>query len=342
MKFIGYNITIKQIRIAIAILVLCCLSVLVKYCAGLKKRPLTQEELSALEHSEKIGKYTFAGETIPFDSPLIIKRYQKAMAENKTITPSNMYMIKASKRWFPLMEPILKKYKIPEDFKYISTAESKLTLAFSAKGAGGFWQMMPATARGLGLEVNEEVDERFHPIKSTEVACKMFKETHKIFGDWTSVALAYNMGSTALLRLKRFQKMDNVHFIRSNKETERYFFLVMASKELIENAPKYGYRIRKSSKVSDVKILDVAVSIPDLAKFASENGSNIEILKSFNPWLRTNSLTIKPDMKTKAYQVILPLANVVEEEVVVGGLKSDTLIQLEMVNDSILPTVQNQ
>jgi membrane-bound lytic murein transglycosylase D len=325
MKFGGFNITIKQIRIAIIVTIVCCASVLAKYYAGYRKRPLTKQELSALQHSKKIQKYTFAGEIVPFDSPVLLKRYQRAISENKKPSISNLMMIKASKRWFPLMEPILKKYKIPNDFKYISTAESKLTLAFSKKGAGGFWQMMPATARGLGLEVNDEVDERFHPIKSTEVACKLLKSTYKIFNDWTSVALAYNMGSTALYRAKRIQKLDNVHFIRSNKETERYFFLVMASKDLIENAPKYGYRIRKSGKVSEVKVVEVNENIPSLTQFAASHGSNLATLKSFNPWLRTDRLTIKPEFKTKKYQIILPLVHTIKPNELEEDFVQDTI-----------------
>lgn len=336
MRFGGYNITINQARVAIAVFVVCCASVLVKYYAGFRKRPLTQQERSALNHSQKIQKYTFAGELVPFDSPLLVKRYQKAVAQNKKPSVSNLMMIKASKRWFPLMEPILKKYKIPNDFKYISTAESKLTLAFSPKGAGGFWQMMPATARGLGLEVNEEVDERFHPIMSTEVACKLFRSTYKMFGDWTSVALAYNMGSTALYKAKRLQKLDNVHFIRSNKETERYFFLVMASKDLIENAAKYKYRIRKSGKISEVKVIEVSEDIPNLAKFAATHGSNLATLKSFNPWLRKDKLTIKPELKSKKYQIILPLVHTTKPDEMEEDFVQDTISKNTLPKDTTL------
>lgn len=336
MQFGGYNITLKQARIAITVLVLCFLSLLVKYYAGYHKRPLTKQEISALHHSKKILKYSFAGEILPFDSPILIKRYQKAISENRKPSVSNLMMIKASKRWFPLMEPILEKYKIPNDFKYISTAESKLTLAFSPKGAGGFWQMMPATARGLGLEVNEEVDERFHPIKSTEVACKLFRNTYKIFGDWTSVALAYNMGSTALYKAKKLQKLDNVHFIRSNKETERYFFLVMASKDLIENATKYKYRIRKSGRISEVKVIEVNEDISNLAKFAAKHGSNLATLKSFNPWLRKDKLTIKPELKSKKYQIILPLVHTSKPDELEEDFVRDTISKNTLPKDTTL------
>jgi membrane-bound lytic murein transglycosylase D len=295
----------RTIRIYMALLVLCLASVLVKYLSSPEHQ---MQGKTVEEHSQTLSKYTFAGEVLPFDSPPILKRYKKELNKNRTRSKGNLHMIKAAARWFPLIEPILKKHGIPNDFKYIAAAESKFVQAKSVKGAGGFWQMMPGTARELGLEVNDEVDERYNVMKSTEVVCRFFKQNYKIFGDWTSVVIAYNMGTYGLLRLKKFQKMDNIHFIKSNRETERYFFLVMASKDLIEHPGRYGYRVRGSRHVSQVKVLVVQESIADLARFCAERSIAFATLQGYNPWLRGNSLTIKPESKNKSYTLILPVA----------------------------------
>jgi len=335
MVFDFKKIPLKYLRISTTVAVICFLSVGVKYCTSHRIRTSLVKD-SIETHSEKLVHFTFAGEVLPFDSPLIMKRYRKAMSQNNRYSKSNLNMIKASKRWFPLMEPILKRYNIPNDFKYIATAESKFTFAFSSKGAGGFWQMMPATARSFGLEVNNEVDERFHPIKSTEVACRLFRETHRIFRDWTSVALAYNMGSTALYKLKNHQKMENVHFIRSNRETERYFFLVMASKDLIENAYDYGYRVRKSGKVSEVKVVNVTESINDLTKFGLKHNISLATLKSFNPWIMGQSLTIKSESKNKKYLLILPIVSSKVIDEIDEDFEEDTIAKKKFSKDTIL------
>jgi membrane-bound lytic murein transglycosylase D len=306
MRFIFKNISTRYTKIIIVIAAISILSAWMKYSTSTPQQVVIPKRV-AEKQSQKLDKFTFAGEILPFDSPLIMKRYRRAIAQNRNYNSGNLDMIKAAKRWFPLIEPILRKNSIPDDFKYIATAESKFTLAFSKKGAGGFWQMMPNTAIGLGLEVNDEVDERFHPIKSTEVVCKLLRQTYSMFGDWTSVALAYNMGSNAFMRLKKKHGSSSVHFIRSNQETERYFFLVMASKDLIENASRYGYRVRKSGKISEVKVVEVKESIPDLTKFAKTHQISLVTLKSFNPWLRAKSLTIKSNAKNQKYLLILPV-----------------------------------
>ena len=305
MKELWLKIPLERRRILVAFLVLCSISAAVKYFAPSNDKKIQAK--SPEDHSKLLSKYTFAGEVLPFDSPPIWKRYRAEINKNKIPSQVNLHMIKASRRWFPLIEPILKRYGIPKDFKYIAAGESKFVQAKSAKGAGGFWQMMPSTARELGLEVNEEVDERYNVMKSTEVACRFFKQNYKIFGDWTSVVIAYNIGTYGLLKLKKFQKMDNAHFLKSNRETERYFFLVMACKDLIEHPSNYGYRIRKSRPVSQVKTLTVNKSITDLQQFCKQHNIDLATLKSYNPWIRSSKLTIKKETRNKSYALILPI-----------------------------------
>ncbi len=289
------------------------------------------KDASAQDHSTKLGKFMLAGEALPFDSPKILHRYHKEIKLHTLPSEVNMHMIKASRRWFPLIEPILAKHGIPNDFKYVAAAESKFVYATSIKGAQGFWQMMPNTARELGLEVNEEVDERYHVTRSTEVACRFFKQNYKMFGDWTSVVLAYNMGPYGLLKLKKQQNQENVHFVKTNRETERYFFLILAARELIEYPAKYGYSIKGTPSVSNVRTHEVTKSISDLRDFCKQQKISFYTLKNYNPWLRANTLTIKDDTKGKKYTLILPNSNELLEEVSV-----ESPIKNISINDSTI------
>ena len=335
MKTTWNNISLKIKRIALAVTVYMLSTSMTYYSADMPHVTVNDEVNSKINKAVDLGKFTFAGEVIPFESPIIMNRYNRAMKRNKTYSRSNHEMIKASKRWYPLIDPILKKHGIPYDFKYIPAAESKFVHATSSKGAVGYWQMMPSTARGFGLEVNDEVDERYHPIKSTEVACKLLKHTYKIFGDWTSVALAYNVGSTALYRLKKQQRIDNVHFLKSNRETENYFFNVMASKELIENHKNYGYKTQDAPvKLTQVKVIEINESIKNLKEFASEHKIDLNVLKNFNPWLRANSLTIKQNGVNKSYQLVIPVALDTDITFSSKRIISDTIAKNNSVNDT--------
>lgn len=264
-------------------------------------------DTSAQDHSLKINKFMLAGEVLPFDSPEILKRYHKEMYEATRPSEINLHMVKSARKWFPLIEPILEKYGVPNDFKYIAAAESKFVYATSIKGAQGFWQMMPSTARELGLEVNEEVDERYNVIRSTEVACRFFKQNHEIFGDWSSVVLAYNMGTYGLLKKIKSQNSDNVHFVKTNKETQRYFFLVLAAKELIENPKKHGYNLKPAGTLSNVRTITISENITNLKAFCAEQKIDFYTLKNYNPWLRSNTLTIKETTRHGSYTLILPV-----------------------------------
>ena len=333
MKDTWNNISLKVKRITLAVTVY-MLSTSMTYMSADRPHVLNSEVQIESEKKVDLGKFTFAGEVIPFNSPIVMNRYKRAMKRINTYSKSNQAMIKVSQRWYPLIDPILKKHGIPYDFKYIPAAESKFVHGTSSKGAVGYWQMMPSTARGFGLEVNEEVDERYHPIKSTEVACKLLKHTYKIFGDWTSVALAYNVGSTALYRLKKMQRIDNVHFLKSNRETENYFFKVMASKELIENHRKYGYNTPQNTRTSEVKVIEVKESIKNLNEYASTHNITIGTLKNFNPWLRANTLTIKENSTNKSYHLVIPVTSENDVTFLSKNIVSDTLAKNNLVIDT--------
>jgi hypothetical protein len=205
----------------------------------------------------------------------------------------------------PQIEPILKQYGIPKDFKYLAVVESMLTNVESPKKAAGFWQIMASTGESYGLEINEEVDERFHPIKATHVACQYLKESYQRFGNWTSVAASYNAGMGAISQALRRQNQESYYDLRLNKQTSDYVFRIVALKQLLEHPKEYGYKLTAGNpyKIA-LKKVQVKESIPDLEAFAASHGVTIETLRQHNAWLLKNTLTIKSP--EKSYVLLIP------------------------------------
>jgi len=249
----------------------------------------------------------FAGEKIIMDDPDLRERFDNEIIVNTHFHSSTIFMIKKSNRWFPQMRPVLQEYGIPEDFLYLSMIESGLSNSRSPKGAVGFWQFLPSTAKELGLEVNSQVDERYHPVKSAEAACKYLLKAKAKLGSWTNAAAAYNMGIRGLTRQMDKQKVDSYYDLLLNEETSRYVFRILSMKQIMENQDKYGFNIDKNDlyPVEDVENIEISQTIPDLTTFAFEQGINYKILKRHNPWLRQNSLTIRSAKKT--YFVKIPV-----------------------------------
>jgi membrane-bound lytic murein transglycosylase D len=106
--------------------------------------------------------------------------------------------------YFPTFEKYLAKYNLPLELKYLSVVESSLIpTAKSRVGAVGLWQFMPPTAGDLRLKRDEWVDERMHPEKATEAACKHFRYLYGVFHDWELVLAAYNWGAGNMQRVMR-------------------------------------------------------------------------------------------------------------------------------------------
>jgi membrane-bound lytic murein transglycosylase D len=212
---------------------------------------------------------------------------------------------KRANRWFPVIEPILKKNGIPDDFKYIPLIESQLTNVISPQGATGFWQLVEPTAKQYGLEITEDVDERYNVVKSTEAACKYFKEAYKQFNNWTLVAASYNLGMTGIQSQLNRQKVNSYYDVLLTEETARYIYRLLAMKEIISRPKVYGFILRKKDlyPVIPTKRIVIDSSIRSLADFALTEGINYKYLKLFNPWLRTGSL---PNPEKKKYILEIP------------------------------------
>ncbi|MFI0428058.1 lytic transglycosylase domain-containing protein [Mariniflexile sp. HMF6888] len=247
----------------------------------------------------------FAGEPMPLKNPDILERMDKELLVNTYWQSNGLLMFKRAKKYFPIIEPILAKRGVPDDFKYLAVIESGLTNVVSPAGARGIWQIMPATGRENGLEINDNVDERYHLEKSTEVACEYLLKSKKELGSWTLAAAAYNAGNSGIAKYLREQNVSNYYDLLLGEETGRYVFRIVALKEILTNPAKYGFNFREKDLYSNVPTYKVEVNteVTDFTKFAEQYGINYKILKIHNPWLREPKLINKSG---KSYTIEIP------------------------------------
>jgi hypothetical protein len=237
----------------------------------------------------------FAGEKVPLDNFDTRESLDKELLVNTYFHSQTFLFIKRSARYFPLIEPILKKYGIPDDFKYLSVVESGLENSVSPRQAVGFWQLVEGTAREYGMEVNDEVDERYHIEKSTEAACKYFLESYQKYNNWTLTAASYNAGRNGIDRQIGRQNGNNYYDLLLNEETSRYIFRALSIKMIITDPEKYGFHLDEDDYYPVIPVYEVKVdtAVSDFNNFAGQFGINYKILKYFNPWLRETYLSNK-------------------------------------------------
>ena len=240
------------------------------------------------------SEMNFAGESVPTTDNDVKERLDREMVTNINYHSNTTLVIKRANKVFPIIEPILKKNGIPDDFKYLAVIESSLVNAVSPAGARGVWQFMPTTAKEYGMEVTDQVDERYHLEKSTEAACRYLNEAYKKFGNWTLVAASYNGGMAGINRVLETQQVSNYYDALFYEETGRYVFRILALKEIMKNSPKYGFDIPLNELYVNIPTQKIVIenSIDDLALFAKEQGTNYKTLKVLNPWMRDKKLTV--------------------------------------------------
>jgi len=257
----------------------------------------------ALEMPENLN---FAGEPVPVHSPDIYERMDKELLVNTYWQSNGLLMFKRAQKYFPIIEPILKKNGVPDDFKYLAVIESGLVqTAKSPAGASGVWQIMKATGRENGLEVNGNVDERYNLEKATEVACDYLKKAKKKLGSWTSAAAAYNAGNAGISRRLKAQGVNSYYDLLLGEETGRYVFRIVALKEILSNPSRYGFNFNVNDLYKPVPTYKIEVdsAVADFSQFAKRFGVNYKILKLHNPWLREPHLNNK---SRKSYIIEIP------------------------------------
>lgn len=259
--------------------------------------------ISAIDIPEDL---VFAGEEVPQEDPEILERIDREFLVNTYWQSNALLLMKRAHKYFPVIEPILAKNGIPDDFKYLAVAESGLQNVVSPAGAAGFWQIMKATGREYGLEVNDNVDERYHLEKATEAACKYLKRYKEKYGSWTLAAAAYNTGTGSIDKFMNIQQVGDYYDLLLGEETGRYVFRILAIKEILSHPDKYGYVVEKEDLYNNVPTFQVEVDTPvaNFADFARQYEINYKILKRHNPWLREPHLN---NASGKKYQMAIPL-----------------------------------
>jgi hypothetical protein len=259
-------------------------------------------EIKALKIPEGIN---FSGERVPLEKPDIKERIDRELLVNTYWQSNGLLMLKRANKYFPIIEPILAEHGIPDDFKYLAVIESGLQNAQSSAGASGFWQIMKATARENELEVNENVDERYHLEKATKVACDYLQKAKDRLGSWTLAAAAYNAGNHGISKRLKTQKVNNYYDLLLGEETSRYVLRIIALKEIMTHPDKYGFIYDHSDlyNLESTKTVEIDTVITNIAAFAQQFGTNYKTLKIHNPWLRENKLN---NASRKKYYIKLP------------------------------------
>jgi hypothetical protein len=267
------------------------------------------KELSDTIYSNKPYKLpdniTFAGEKMPLENFDTRESLERELLTGAYRHSSTILIIKRANRYLPVIEKILKKNDIPDDFKYLAAAESEYSNMISPAGATGFWQIMQETGREQGMEINNVVDERYDIEKSTQFACDYFRKSYERYGNWTLAAASYNGGRTAIDEQIDIQHQNNYYDLLLTDETARYIFRAVAYKLIISEPESYGFTISKDELYPELEYFEVKVdtAIANFSGFADQFGTNYKLLKFLNPWLRKPYLTPKPG---KTYLIKIP------------------------------------
>lgn len=269
---------------------------------NLEKKIINEYNVYALNVPDNLE---FAGEAVPLENPDILERMDRELLVNTYWQSNALLMFKRANKHFPVIEPILEKHGIPNDFKYLAVIESGLLNVSSPAGAKGVWQIMRATGRENGLEINTNVDERYNLEKSTEVACKYLLKAKERFGSWTLAAASYNAGMAGINRRLEDQNVDGYYDLLLGEETGRYIFRIVALKEILNHPDKYGFNFRYKDLYQPIPTYKVSVdtAVTDFVKFSEKFGINYKILKLHNPWLREKHLNNK---SRKQYFIEIP------------------------------------
>ncbi len=307
---------LKNVLIGVGVVSICAVSINAVTNTNENPKPVVENKNKSADTAKAVKDYNvyalslpkeidFAGEPAPLELPDIHERLDRELLVNTYWQSNGLLLIKRAHKYFPMIEPILAEEGVPDDFKYLAVIESGLTQAVSPARAVGFWQILEGTARDYGLEVNGNVDERYHIEKSTRAACKYLKKAKEKFGTWTLAAAAYNAGNRGVQRQLDRQKVDDYYDLLLGEETGRYVFRILALKEILTNPQKYGFNFDEKHLYKRIPTRKVKVDtvVNDFADFAKQFNINYKILKIHNPWLREAHLN---NASRREYEIKIP------------------------------------
>lgn len=266
---------------------------------------------------------SFCGEIIPMTEPDVAERFKKELDIYVKYKASTRLLIKRANKWFPKFEEALNRHNVPEDLKYLVAVESAFTNARSNKGALGFWQIRTITGRFLGLTINEEIDERLHPVRATKAAARYFRMAHNIFDSWTMAAASYNMGISGLKKRIKAQKPDTYYDLKLNSETARYLFKALAFKEVYQNPEKYKIYPRLSNN-DKLPQKSLTTSIENLSIYAASISSHADSIRKYNPWILGNTIPVKKGQVLTIYTPLYPNVENTKTSIVRDNEKEQT------------------
>jgi hypothetical protein len=247
----------------------------------------------------------FSEEPLPLYLPDIRERMDRELLVNTYWQSNSLLLFKRAHKYFPIIEPILEQYGIPDDFKYLAVIESGLQNVTSPAGAKGFWQIMKSTGKEYGMEINSNVDERYHLKLSTHLACQYLLKAKKKLGSWTLAAASYNAGISGIASELNRQSVSDYYDLLLGEETGRYLFRIVALKEIMTHPKNYGFNFEDKDLYTYAPTFEVEVdtAVSDFVEFAKNFGLNYKQLKLHNPWLRDDFLNNK---SRKKYLIELP------------------------------------
>lgn len=262
----------------------------------------TNYKIKALKIPENLS---FAGEKVQLNKTDIRERIDRELLVNTYWQSNALLWFKRTNKYFPVIEPILKEKGVPDDFKYLSVIESDLRNVTSPAGAKGMWQMLKDAGRENGLEINDNVDERYHLEKATRAACDYLIEAKERLGNWTLAAAAYHAGNYGIEKRLKEQMVDSYYDVLAGENTERYIPRIVAAKEILSNPEKYGFVFTKDDlyELGPTYVVKVDTAITNIADFALKFNTNYKELKMYNPWLRENKLN---NSSGKLYEIKIP------------------------------------
>ncbi|MBR9861758.1 lytic transglycosylase domain-containing protein [bacterium] len=266
------------------------------FILALNSSQYTEEAIQVQKLNERYQIYPvpipsdlkFSGEKVPLNSFNVKERLDRELLVNTYWQSNTMLILKRSKKAFEVIEPILKANGIPEDFKYLAVAESGLQqLVTSSAGAKGLWQFIERSGKYYGLNINSNIDERYHLEKSTQAACKYLKEAYAEFGNWTLAAASYNRGITGIRNALEDQSVDSYYDLHLNSETSRYILRVLAFKAIIESPQNYGFYLESKDyyRNESTRTVKITEPIENLAEYAKTQNCTYHELRTLNPWI---------------------------------------------------------
>ena len=270
----------------------CFLLVLVVFpaCAQPPFEPVAETDYAPVVVPPLPDRLDFAGESVPLENYDTRESLLRELMTNMYLHSRTMQTLLATTRYFPVIEPIMKKYGVPDDFKYLCMAESGLNPNVrSGAGAAGLWQLMSPYAKSVGLQIVTGLDQRYDIEKATEAACKYLLDAKERLGSWTLAAAAYNAGVAGVNKRIQTQGVSSYYDLYLPEETMRYVFRILAFKLMTPDPAAYGFRIGKKDyyePLTDYREVTVDDAAIDWSAVARRYGTNYKMLRELNHWIR--------------------------------------------------------